>query len=49
MRHAIFNNAALKGEYSGMIKDAFEYQSEDERHTEFEKQIEHAKKMGYDF
>ena len=40
MRHGIFNNAALKGEYSGMVKDAFQYQSDDERHSEFEKQIE---------
>jgi hypothetical protein len=49
MRHGIFNYAGLCGEYSGMVKGAFEYQSEDERHSEFEKQIEHAKKMGYDF
>ncbi len=42
----IFNDAALKGEFSGFIKEAFKYQTDDEEHNEFEEQIEFFRKQG---
>ncbi len=47
MRFAIFNNAYLNGECSGMVKDAFQYQTDEEQQDEFESQIQHYKKLGY--
>lgn len=47
MIFAIFNNGYRLGECSGMIKDAFQYQTEDERANEFEDEIVRLKKLGW--